>query len=331
MKKKIISLIFIVSIFFIAGNLIYGQLADLRIKIKCPGSAIAGQDLKQKISVFVTNTGKVAAKDFPVDLIISKDAFAPMKYAIYSSTFKEDALLLGGREFVKYLGPGKTKAVKLNGSNRIPADTTTGVYFLGAIVDAGDKVKEINERNNMDFCKLKVKGKDFKIIKGIKTPVKVVTPFTPETPSVVERPDKKEYEISRICPDPAAYAVRFRIIEKLTNWAAKVRITGVVKNVGTKAFSGGGGTAYLYEIDGRDTYLRNEKKFSYLGIGEQFSLYYERDWNISSPMEGEFPPEYKLLILYDAGILEDGNTNNDDCNMKNNKKVRSGKRIRSIW
>lgn len=534
MKKKFGSIIFILFIFFIAGNLVYGQMADLEIRIKCPGKAKAGQDLKQTINVYVTNSGKVAAKNFPVDLIISKDANAPMKYAVYSATFKEDALLLGGREFVSYLGPGQTKAVKLYGNNRIPADTPTGAYFLGAIVDAGNKVVESNERNNMDFCRMKVKGdvpgtakpcgikftsmsknsgypgdtfimygtwgttqgtklpcinkggmnklivltwtnsklkvripaglapgsyrvgvycrnpsqktygtvwKDFKIlnrgeeidpsgkkvdiditdiyldkycriwikhtnrgtekldvilrervwvdgglvtddterivllpgrsfshgvgadpgviargtptakaqidvdnvlaetnevnnikVKIVRCPAVVLPAVTPVTPLKPLKPVtpilKLKPGIFKIgCPDPAAFAINFQIVNRFSTFTGKVRITGVVKNVGSKAFSGGGGMAYLYE----GNTLRKTKSFSYIAPGATFSLFYERNWNASSPNEGEFPPKYKLVILYDPDILMDSNKNNDDCKITNNRKERSGSGINSLF
>jgi len=158
MKKHIIGISFFIFIIFLAGSMIYGQVIDLRISIKCPGRAIAGQNLKETIKVVVKNAGKTAASNFSVDLIISKNASAPMKFAVYSASFKEDALLLGGREFIKYLGPGKTIVVKLNGNNRIPVNTPTGSYFIGAIVDPGNSVPEFNEKNNMDFCSMRIKG-----------------------------------------------------------------------------------------------------------------------------------------------------------------------------
>ncbi len=438
MKRKFSTLILVLFVFIIAGNLVFGQMADLKIRIKCPGKAEAGQDLKQTINVYVTNTGKVAAKNFPVDLIISKDASAPMQYAVYSAVFKEDALLLGGREFVPYLGPGQTKAVKLYGNNRVPADTPTGAYFLGAIVDAGNKVRESNERNNMDFCRLKVKGKTIppekKIIdiditdiyldkhcriwikhtnngsdkldvilrekvwvdgrlvtddterivllpgksfahgvgadpgviaigtprvkaqidvdgvltetnemNNIKvkvvrcpavvlpavtpfTPVKPLTP-TPVAPVAIPYPNLIKKIIKIGCPDPAAFAIIFKIVNRFSTFTGKVRITGVIKNVGSKAFSGGGGMAYLYE----GNTLRKTKNFSYIAPGTTISLFYERNWNSSSPSEGEFPPKYKLVILYDPDILMDGNKNNDDCKITNNRKERSGSGINSLF
>jgi len=154
MKKRIFLMILFI---LISVGMIYSQ-ADLRISIRCPGKAKAGQDLKKSIRVFVTNAGDKPTSNFSVDLIISSDMSAPMRFAVYTPNYKEDALLLGGREFVSYLGPGKTKEVTLYGNNRIPADTPAGMYYLGAVVDPGNKEPESNERNNMSFCRIKVSG-----------------------------------------------------------------------------------------------------------------------------------------------------------------------------
>jgi subtilase family serine protease len=51
--------------------------------------------------------------------------------------------LKGGREHISFKGPDKVN-VKLNGSNIIPANTPPGIYYLGVVIDAGNKVKESN-------------------------------------------------------------------------------------------------------------------------------------------------------------------------------------------
>ncbi|MCK5004908.1 MAG: hypothetical protein KAS21_07460 [Candidatus Aminicenantes bacterium] len=421
MKRYIVSISFFVFIIFITGSMIYGQSADLKIRIKCPGKAIAGQNLKESIKVFVTNRGKTAAREFSVDLIISKNASAPMKFAVYSASFKEDALLLGGREFVKYLGPGQTKAVKLNGNNRIPGNTPTGLYFLGAIVDPGKSVPEFNEKNNMDFCRIKIKGgglaavseydiditdvyldnkcriwikhtnngtkkidKVFRekvwvngILKTNDTEHIVLEPGTwtahgvgadpgvivsgeaiikaqvdvdnalvefneanntkvrkvkckklikPLSTVQLNRAVLRPQLVKRDCPDPAAYKIDFELLQQTATFTGRVKITGVVKNVGLKEFKGGGGMAYLYE----GSSLRKTKVFSNLLPGETLSLSYIRTWYAASPSEGEFPPTYKLVILYDIDILKDGNKDNDDCTLNNNKLERSGKGINEL-
>lgn len=58
---------------------------------------------------------------------------------------------------------------------------------------------------------------------------------------------------------------------------------------------------------------------------------FEREWNASSPAEGEFPPTYKLAISYDPDIYIDGTKSNDDVNGRNNRKSRAGTGINALF
>jgi len=131
-------------------------LPDLGAYIKCPVKAYTGQELGKSIKVYVWNKGSAAASNFSVDLVLSGDATVPVKYAVYSPNYSEDVLLQGGREFVKYISAGKTIPLTLNGNNEIPDDIPPGSYFLGVVVDSGNKVVESKETNNVALCNIKV-------------------------------------------------------------------------------------------------------------------------------------------------------------------------------
>lgn len=137
-----------------------GKPQDLTIKItQCPQSAKAGQDLGSGFQVVATNLGDTAVKDVAVDIVLRNDAScpSPAPYAVYSPNYSNGVLLKGGREHVS-LNPGQTLNVKLNGTNTIPTDTPSGGYYLCAVIDAGNKVAEANERNNCACCPLKIAG-----------------------------------------------------------------------------------------------------------------------------------------------------------------------------
>ena len=143
--------------------------------------------------------------------------------------------------------------------------------------------------------------------------------------------------VGRACIDPAAVEIRFEIVRRDTQFRGRVRITGVVKNVGNTPFSCNPGTsqasAHLYELPAGATsggVLRAHTDFSALAVNSTVIVSYERDWDSSSPAEGEFAPSYKLMIVYDPDILLDSNTANDDCNVNNNSKPRSGTEINAM-
>lgn len=142
--------------------------------------------------------------------------------------------------------------------------------------------------------------------------------------------------ITRSCPDPAAQEIRFEIVRKTSQFDGRVRITGIIKNVGAKAFTSGPNQAaiHLYQMPAGATSggtLVAQRNFQNLAPGATLSVSYERDWHSSSPNEGEFPPTYRLLITYDPDIYMDGNEDNDDCNQNNNTKDRSGSGINDLF
>jgi len=131
---------------------------DLSIRItKCPKSVKQGQSLGATFQVTGKSTFPNALKSIAVDIILtSKRTYpVPVPYAVYSPNYSDGVLLKGGREHISFKGPG-TVTVKLNGTNTIPADTPPGIYYLGAVIDAGNKAKEGNEKNNVSFCRIKV-------------------------------------------------------------------------------------------------------------------------------------------------------------------------------
>jgi len=149
------------------------------------------------------------------------------------------------------------------------------------------------------------------------------------------------------CPDPAAVGIEFTILSRRTQFKGRVRIEGVVRNLGRAAFQSRPGqqTVQLYEvgIGGGRPKLVAEKSFTSLLpqlVNEKSSaalaspvvrVQYERDWDSRSPNLGEFPPSYRLVIVYDPDIRLDGNKQNDDCNMGNNSKERSGADINRLF
>ena len=133
------------------------------------------------------------------------------------------------------------------------------------------------------------------------------------------------------CRDPAAQSLDFQVLSRgLHRTEGRIRITGVVKNVGNAVFESDPrqATVALYETHpGAQGTIKAQQSIARLAPNATITLNFERDWSIAA----EFPPTFALLISYDPDIYLDANKKNDDCNRNNNKKELSGAEINRLW
>jgi hypothetical protein len=129
----------------------------------------------------------------------------------------------------------------------------------------------------------------------------------------------------RECPDPAAFQIDFRLVSRETEFRGRVEIWGIVKNVGGTTFEPRfSQEVHLYEINpGGRPRLVHRIWLEEILPGNWAPVVYARNWNMSSPAEGEFPPTYRLVIPY---VSENG-----DCETANNQLERSGADIRAMF
>lgn len=132
------------------------------------------------------------------------------------------------------------------------------------------------------------------------------------------------------CPDPAVVDIKFSVVRRYSQFRGRVRITGIVKNIGGADYISGPNQQLIVLDAGDAAHPLKVKKFQNLRKGEEVRIVYETDWNSSSPSEGEFPPTFRVYITYDPDINMDSNPKNDDCNLKNNGKSKSGKAINDM-
>jgi len=139
--------------------------------------------------------------------------------------------------------------------------------------------------------------------------------------------------IIKECRDPAAISLKFRVVSRDPKWPTtqgRIRIEGVVKNVGNAAFESDPrqAVAELSEVPaaGRGT-VKAHQNIPRLDPGAQIILHYETAWDTAR----EFPPKYVLQITYDPDIYLDANKKNDDCNRNNNRTELTGDQIRRTW
>jgi hypothetical protein len=128
----------------------FAELPDLAVKLKYPINASPGEALTGDIVLTVENNGTAAAENFDVELVMSGTMEIPVQPAASSENFKDGMLLEGGRETVSSIKPGERLTLNFKGPLTVPADTVPGRYYLGAVVDPGRKVAELNEENNKE-------------------------------------------------------------------------------------------------------------------------------------------------------------------------------------
>ena len=132
-----------------------------------------------------------------------------------------------------------------------------------------------------------------------------------------------------LCPDPAARDITFALVARTGKYKGRVRITGLIKNLGGPYSSRPNQQKVQLTEDNR---VVAQKDFPDLGSGEERTLVYEREWNAYSPPGTVLvSPVYKLQILYDPDIASDGNPRNDDCNGGNNFLQRDGSAILNFF
>jgi hypothetical protein len=129
-------------------------------------------------------------------------------------------------------------------------------------------------------------------------------------------------------PDLVAKEIKFQVIRRTSKFAGRVRITGIVRNIGNKPYISNPNQqgVSLYEVDGTRRSV-GDKTFQNLRPGQEVKVVFERDWSASN----EFPPKYAMEITFDPDIRNDGNLNNDDCNLSNNTLERDGAAINALF
>lgn len=136
--------------------------------------------------------------------------------------------------------------------------------------------------------------------------------------------------------DLKAESITFSVV-KTTSFVGVATIKGTIKNIGDAFVSGDNQQGIiLYERalgtpSGQSGVVVAKKSFNSLDVGETLEVTYSRTWNVGSPAEGEFPPEYILVIGYDPDLYIDGNEHNDDINHENDRLTVSGNGINILF
>ncbi|MAX71145.1 MAG: hypothetical protein CMC76_08605 [Flavobacteriaceae bacterium] len=149
-------------------------------------------------------------------------------------------------------------------------------------------------------------------------------------------PEENSTETPNI--DLMAESISFSVVVDSNNpFTGVATITGTIRNIGDNYMSNHNQQSiYLYERSlGTPTTqlgtLVAQQSFQNLDTDETAQVTFSRTWNSSSPAEGEFPPEYIILISYDPDLYIDNNVHNDDTNQSNDQLLVSGEGINNLF
>jgi hypothetical protein len=136
--------------------------------------------------------------------------------------------------------------------------------------------------------------------------------------------------------DLGAEMINFEIVKQIDAKTVHVKITGKVKNLGSKDFKCEKNMVTALLSEGSRTPENTfsvvvEKEITAIPAGEFFDLVYERDWEIADLDKFDGQPNYRLEVKYSPAILQDNNPDNDDSVAKNNIRTRTTKQLRRIW
>jgi hypothetical protein len=130
--------------------------------------------------------------------------------------------------------------------------------------------------------------------------------------------------------DLAAKEIKYTLLRKDSPYKGRVKITGVIQNVGRKQYVEVPGTAQLVSLsesnDGSVSpslssfrTFRGEQRIPNLLPGEKMEISYETEWITSK----EFPPVYAVNIsAFEA---------NYDCNTSNNRVERRSEPVNTLF
>lgn len=159
MVRKLLSCAAVAVLLFSGETTLHAQ--DLAIAVvDCPKTAKAGQDIRSMLRLLATNAGDTVQKDIALEILLKKSPVCSKlgRPAAYSPNYFDGVLLRQGREYVT-VEQGKTLTISPYGALTIPGDTPVGkTYYLCAVLDPENLLKETNQVNNCACCPIKIIG-----------------------------------------------------------------------------------------------------------------------------------------------------------------------------
>ncbi|MBM9500212.1 CARDB domain protein [Leptospira sp. 201903071] len=263
------------------------DLPDLTLSFDVNDRVAPGEEISSKVITKVANFGTGFAhgsntthEGYMVDYIISKDQIVPEGYAIYSSTFKEDALLRGGRISNTQDRPGNSYSRLPQETMYLPLDTPLGEYYLCARIDPGKKVHELDETNNTYCRKIKVISDELPDLTITNASIALSGECRPQTPILLVTADIKN--IGKVASEERLDVGMISAIDtnvRVVNWGNGTGIPSILPGQTITV------TFPIYYLIGNPSYMGGRHSFSI----EVNSRHWIDDWNPNNNRYREYP------------------------------------------
>jgi hypothetical protein len=124
-------------------------LPDLTLLMQYPVNVPPDVSFGDKIILHLRNNGSVTAGMFSVQILICSGTEIPRNLVDYQENFSGISRLKNGLIKIESLRPGESREIPLTRQVTLPPGLTPGKYYLAAVIDPGDQVRETDESNNI--------------------------------------------------------------------------------------------------------------------------------------------------------------------------------------
>lgn len=124
-------------------------LPDLTLVMQYPVNVPPDVSFGDRIILHLRNNGSVTAGMFSLQILISSRADIPGTLVDYRDDFSGISRLKNGLLTIESLRPGESRKITLDRQITLPPNITPGKYYLAAMIDPEDQVRETDENNNI--------------------------------------------------------------------------------------------------------------------------------------------------------------------------------------
>jgi len=124
-------------------------LPDLTVVMQYPVNIPPDHPFGDRVLLHIRNNGSVTASMFTLEVVVSSEPEIPVRPVPYTEDFQGLSRLHKGKVQIDSLNPGESREIRLDPTASLPPGLNPGKFYLAAVIDAADQVRETDEKNNV--------------------------------------------------------------------------------------------------------------------------------------------------------------------------------------